>query len=63
MDLSYSPEEEAFRDEVRSWLDANLPQEWRHGGVGGFREEESVELQRGWQKRLYDGGWVAYGYV
>ena len=25
MDLSYSAEELAFRNEVRSWLDANLP--------------------------------------
>ena len=58
MDLSYTPEEEAFRGEVRSWLDANLPQEWRHGGVGGFREEESEEIQREWQKRLYEGGWL-----
>jgi len=25
MDLSFSPEELAFRDEVRSWFEANLP--------------------------------------
>jgi len=25
MDLSFTPEEEAFRAEVRAWLDANLP--------------------------------------
>ena len=27
MDLNYSPEELGFRDEVRSWLEANLPQD------------------------------------
>jgi alkylation response protein AidB-like acyl-CoA dehydrogenase len=27
MDLNYSPEELAFRDDVRAWLAANLPQE------------------------------------
>ena len=25
MDLKFSPEDEAFREEVRSWLDDNLP--------------------------------------
>jgi alkylation response protein AidB-like acyl-CoA dehydrogenase len=58
MDLSFAPEEEAFRQEVRSWLDANLPQEWRHGGVGGYREDEEESIQRGWQRRLYEGGWL-----
>ena len=38
MDLGFTPQEEAFRNEVRSWLDLNLPSEWRNGGVGGYRE-------------------------
>ena len=29
MDLDYSPDELAFRDEVRSWLTANLPEDLR----------------------------------
>jgi alkylation response protein AidB-like acyl-CoA dehydrogenase len=58
MDLSFTPEEEAFRQEVRSWLDTNLPQDWRHGGVGGFREDEEESTQRAWQRRLYEGGWL-----
>jgi alkylation response protein AidB-like acyl-CoA dehydrogenase len=58
MDLSFTPEEEAFRTEVRSWLDANLPAEWRHRGVGGYREEEDTDIQREWQRRLYEGGWL-----
>jgi alkylation response protein AidB-like acyl-CoA dehydrogenase len=58
MDLSFTPEEEAFRLEVKSWLDANLPPEWRHGGVGGYREDEEESIQREWQKRLYEGGWL-----
>ncbi len=58
MDLSFTPEEEAFRQEVKSWLDANLPPEWRHGGVGGYREDEHESIQREWQKRLYEGGWL-----
>src|SRR2546423_11046526 len=58
MDLRYSPEEEAFRAEVRAWLDANLPPDWRHRGVGGYREEEDEEIQREWQRRLYESGWL-----
>ncbi|MDQ6771391.1 MAG: acyl-CoA dehydrogenase family protein, partial [Candidatus Dormibacteraeota bacterium] len=58
MDLSFSAEEEAFRQEVRSWLEANLPREWRHRGVGGYREEEDEDIQREWQRRLFEGGWL-----
>jgi alkylation response protein AidB-like acyl-CoA dehydrogenase len=58
MDLSYTPEEEAFRAEVRAWLEANLPVEWRHSGVGGYREEEDEDIQREWQRRLYEAGWL-----
>jgi alkylation response protein AidB-like acyl-CoA dehydrogenase len=58
MDLSFTPEEEAFRAEVKAWLDSNLPAEWRHRGVGGYREEEDEDIQREWQRRLYEGGWL-----
>ena len=58
VDLGYTPEEEAFRDEVRSWLDSNLPAEWRGRGVGGFREDDETDLQRQWQSRLNEGGWL-----
>src|SRR5438270_2459996 len=58
MDLKFSPEDEAFRAEVRSWLDAQLPREWRHRGVGGYREEEEESIQREWQRRLHEGGWL-----
>src|SRR5256885_89835 len=58
MDLTYTPEEEAFRAEVRAWLQANLPADWGHGGVGGYREEADEEIQRVWQRRLYEAGWL-----
>src|ERR1041384_8707173 len=62
MDLGFTAEEDAFRVEVRAWLDANLPQEWGQAGKGGFREEEDTELQRSWQRRLYEGGWLKLGW-
>ena len=58
MDLGYTADEEAFRQEVRDWLDHNLSDEWRHKGVGGFREEEETDLQRQWQRRLHEAGWL-----
>ena len=58
MDLGFTAEEEAFREEVRSWLDLNLPAEWGHGGVGGYREDADEDIQRRWQRRLHDGGWL-----
>ena len=62
MDLGFTAQEEAFRHEVRSWLDANLPDEWRQGGKGGYRDEEDTDLQRAWQRRLYEGGWLKLGW-
>ena len=62
MDLGFTKEEEAFRQEVRSWLDRNLPPEWRHRGVGGYREDDDTGLQREWQRRLYEGGWLKLGW-
>jgi alkylation response protein AidB-like acyl-CoA dehydrogenase len=58
VDLGFTAEEEAFREEVRSWLDLNLPAEWGHGGVGGYREDADEDMQRQWQRRLHDGGWL-----
>ena len=62
VDLGFTPDEESFRQEVRGWLDSNLPPEWRHGAAGGYREEEETEVQRGWQRRLYEGGWLNLGW-
>ena len=57
MDLNLTPEETKFRDELRSWLEANVPKDW-----GEWREkplEESFPYLRAWQKKLYEGGWAA----
>jgi alkylation response protein AidB-like acyl-CoA dehydrogenase len=62
MDLGYTAEEEVFRREIRSWIEANLPPSSRADGKGGYRDEEDTELQRGWQRRLYDGGWLKLGW-
>jgi alkylation response protein AidB-like acyl-CoA dehydrogenase len=57
MDLNYSPEEAAFRDEVRSWLRDNLPHELRDK-VLDYKELTKDEFLR-WHKILAKKGWVA----
>ncbi|HLZ94035.1 MAG TPA: acyl-CoA dehydrogenase family protein [Candidatus Dormibacteraeota bacterium] len=58
MDLGFSPAEEAFREEIRTWLEAKLPAGWRHRGIGGYREDDEEHIQREWQRRLYEDGWL-----
>ena len=57
MDLDYSPEERAFRDEVRAWLRANLPVDLREK-VARYDELSRDDLLR-WHRILAKKGWVA----
>ncbi|HEX2651510.1 MAG TPA: acyl-CoA dehydrogenase family protein [Burkholderiales bacterium] len=57
MDLNYSQEESAFRDEVRSWLNANLPKSLRDK-VANYEELGREDLL-GWHRILAKKGWVA----
>jgi hypothetical protein len=57
MDLNYSQEESAFRDEVRGWLKANLPQDLRDK-IASYAELSRDDLLR-WHKILAKKGWVA----
>jgi alkylation response protein AidB-like acyl-CoA dehydrogenase len=57
VDLNYSAEEIAFRDEVRGWLRDNLPAELRDK-VLNYRELTKDDLLR-WHKTLAGKGWVA----
>src|SRR5918994_3069279 len=52
MDLTLSPQEEAFRDELREWLSANHPGEEPEGDEAGF------EFRKAWQRKLADAGWA-----
>jgi len=57
MDLNYSSEELAFRDEVRSWLQENLPADLREKVVT-YQELSKDDLLR-WNKILAKKGWIA----
>src|ERR1700722_18816011 len=55
MDLTFSEQETAFRDELRGWLAANKPD--APPSDGG--EDAHYKWRRDWQRRLYDAGWAA----
>ena len=57
MDLNYSSEELAFRDEVRAWLSAHLPQDLKEK-VESYAHLSKDELLR-WHRILAKKGWVA----
>jgi alkylation response protein AidB-like acyl-CoA dehydrogenase len=59
MDFSYTAEQEEFRDELRTWLESNVPEEWLNGGPDMPRDEdERWEVQYKWHQKLHDGDWV-----
>jgi alkylation response protein AidB-like acyl-CoA dehydrogenase len=60
VDTSFSPEDLAFRDEVRAFFAEAFDDELKASLVGdphGFREGIIT-----WQKRLYERGWIAPGW-
>ena len=59
MNFDYSPEEETFRQEVRTWMEANTPRD-PSGIATGMRIGK--ETQFGWEKKLAAKGWLAYSW-
>src|SRR5258708_33888946 len=55
MDLRDTPEEAAFRAELRAWLDDNLPEE-RRGWRGGEQRFGDAFGREG-SRKLYEGGY------
>ncbi len=60
MDLSLSPEEQAFRDEVRDFVRAKLPPDIKHKVDHGLELEKDDHLR--WQRLLHERGWMAPGW-
>ncbi len=54
MDLTYTPEQEAFRMEARQWLEANVPSE----PLASFDTPDGFEAHRQWEQKLNEGGWA-----
>jgi alkylation response protein AidB-like acyl-CoA dehydrogenase len=52
MDLRFTAEDEAFRTEVRGWLEANIPEQ----------KPRTMEEKKSWHQRLYQAGFVGMGW-
>jgi len=59
MDFHFTSQEEAFRQELRSWLAANLPADYDPEKFAWEMDtEERFRFQMAWHRRMYQGGWV-----
>lgn len=57
MDLTYPADAEAFRIEIRAWLEENLPDGWFDEGFSMTPEEKSAWNDE-WTQKLFEGGWI-----
>ena len=57
MDFTYSPGDLAFRDELRTWIAANLPKGWGQTVFEPEDEDECAHFKLEWERKLYRGGW------
>ncbi|WP_067522354.1 acyl-CoA dehydrogenase family protein [Endozoicomonas ascidiicola] len=53
MDLSYTDGQNVFREEVRSWLEQNVPEQ----PLSSFDTEKGFQQHREWEAKLNDGRW------
>ena len=60
MDFSFSEEEEAFRQEVRTFLDENLTERLRAGSRGSPGVFVEPDISEEWQAILAKKGWLTY---
>jgi len=58
VDFAYTPHEEAFRQELRTWLAANPPAGYDPETFLYLDQEARFVIQLSWQKQLYRAGWV-----
>jgi alkylation response protein AidB-like acyl-CoA dehydrogenase len=53
MDLRFTPEQDAFRAQVREWLVENVPDPM----LPSMDTADGFEAHRKWERTLFDGGW------
>jgi alkylation response protein AidB-like acyl-CoA dehydrogenase len=52
MDLNYTAEDKAFRQQVRRWLEENIPK----------KRPETLDERRAWHRKLYEAGYLGMGW-
>ena len=60
MDLAFTPDEQAFREDIRAWVHANLPADIQHKVRNALRQTRD-DMQR-WAKILGKKGWLGHGW-
>ncbi|MPZ88890.1 MAG: acyl-CoA dehydrogenase [Nitriliruptorales bacterium] len=55
MDLNPTSEQQAFRDEIRAWLEREVPRE----PLGPTSTEEGFARHQAWERKLYEAGYAA----
>ena len=60
MDLAFTPEEQAFREEIRAWVQAHLPANISHKVHNALRL--SRDDMQCWAKILGKKGWLGHGW-
>ena len=60
MDFTLTPEQQSFRDEVRSWFSRNLPADWtsKVQAASDVPREGAYDFLRQWQRKMYEAGFV-----
>ncbi len=52
MDLRYTEQDQAFRQEVRKWLEENVPRQ----------KLETLDEKKAWHRKLYEAGYLGMGW-
>ena len=55
--IEYTPEAEAFRTEVQTWLKTNLPKGWFDKDFE-MTSAERKAFNEAWPTKLFEGGWI-----
>ena len=62
MDFNDTPEEAAFREKARTWLDANAelkdPNESASGMLSERSDDATISAAKAWQKKKAEAGWA-----
>src|SRR5213083_2928176 len=59
VDFDFTEKEEAFRKDVRAWLEANVPDDLRGKAFASSRADvDEVRRLRAWQKTMWEAGYV-----
>jgi len=58
MDFKFSEDDEKFRHDFRSWLEANVPRDSHGDNELDADSKSEFERRRAWHRKLNDGGWM-----